>query len=408
MSGFCYLCVERPPPGDLRSHLMYHHLIENDEALPSIIGLSRKASIETQTTVTWVCEFEYYDNRKRPNSEINSTVDNKLVMKSNDAVGKFQRQKIIQSSKRNRRYPNHIPPIPLKKRQNLAWGNASSTEHIHKEIEESFTCTNEDQVSISKTHDEYEYPRDIVEPTSNLLLNTIEIKEIGNNKTKENRLDRIDNISQLYNPTLPLDSTQDMVVESNIISTQSRESKEKENKNEDKSRLTDLNALENITERRLDNDTNITVDSTIVSPEEVLDEKKTTNIHDSIEDINNQNIQNPTEDVEVRSEVPRAEEGFVGQQSLLENLMSQGSLSIIKPSGEDGSEVSDLIEHKQENLTSETEDISLKINNLGNSISITRIPSIVQKTIENVVGSNGITDFDKEFYSDEESEEENE
>ena len=88
--------------------------------------------------------------------------------------------------------------------------------------------------------------------------------------------------------------------------------------------------------------------------------------------------------------------------------MSQGSLSIIKPSGEDGSEVSDLIEHKQENLTSETEDISLKINNLGNSISITRIPSIVQKTIENVVGSNGITDFDKEFYSDEESEEENE
>ena len=108
-------------------------------------------------------------------------------MRSNDAVGKFQRQKIMQSSKRNRRYPNHIPPVPRKKRQNLA-----ATGHIHKEIKESSTGTNEDQIIISKNH--YEYPSDIVEPTSNLLLNAIEIKEIGNNKTEENRFDKIDNI----------------------------------------------------------------------------------------------------------------------------------------------------------------------------------------------------------------------
>ena len=131
MSVFCFLCVERPPPGDLRSHLMYHHLIENDEALPSIIGLSRKTSIETQTTVTWVSEFEYYDNRKRPNSEINSSVDEQLVRRSNDAVGKFQRQKIMQSSKRNRRYPNNIPPIPLKKRKNLAGKQTKNSLLLH-------------------------------------------------------------------------------------------------------------------------------------------------------------------------------------------------------------------------------------------------------------------------------------
>ena len=403
---------------------MYHHLIENDEALPSIIGLSRKASIETQTTVTWVSEFEYYDNRKRPNSEINSHVDKHLVMRSNDAVGKFQRHKIMQSSKRNRRYPNHIPPIPLKKSKNMAGGKKSSNGHIQIEIKESFTGTNEDQEIISKNHDEY--PSDIAEPTNNLLLNAIEIKEIGNNKTEEqglaeeNQFDQIGNISQLNSLTIQLDSTQDMDVESNIISTQSREIKdcsEKENENEYESRLMDLNTLENITERRLDNDMKITVDSAMVNPEEVPDEKKTTNTHDLIEDINNQNIKNSIEDGEVRSELPRAEEEFVGQQSLLENLMSQGSLSIIKPSSECGSEASDLIEHKQEDSTSETEDISLKINNLGNSISITRIPSIVQNTNEKIVDSratrsngntNTICSLDKAFYSDEESEEENE
>ena len=71
MSASCYLCVERPPPGDLRNHLLYHHLIENDEALPSIISLSRKENIETQTTVTWVNEFEYFDNSKKQNNDKN-------------------------------------------------------------------------------------------------------------------------------------------------------------------------------------------------------------------------------------------------------------------------------------------------------------------------------------------------
>ena len=82
MSASCYLCVERPPPGDLRSHLLYHHLIENDEALPSIISLSRKENIETQTTVTWVNEFEYFDNRKKTNNYTNGHFEEQEIQKS--------------------------------------------------------------------------------------------------------------------------------------------------------------------------------------------------------------------------------------------------------------------------------------------------------------------------------------
>ena len=80
MAPSCYLCVERPPPPDLRSHLLFHHMIENDRSVPLIMGLSERGDSETQTTVTWVREFEYYDNRKRKQSE--SQNDNIRVKKS--------------------------------------------------------------------------------------------------------------------------------------------------------------------------------------------------------------------------------------------------------------------------------------------------------------------------------------
>ena len=125
-------------------------------------------------------------------------------------------------------------------------------------------------------------------------------------------------------------------------------------------------------------------------------------------------MQTPFVNEKIRSEFPWVEEGFEGQPLILKNLMSQGSLSIIKPSGENESHIAVLIENKQENFTCETEDKSLKINNLGNSISITRIPSKVDNATENTAEPNNkpinkmCPDFDKAFYSDEESEEENE
>ena len=408
MSVSCYLCVERPPPGDLRSHLLYHHLIENDEALPSIIGLSRKKSIETQTTVTWVSEFEYYDNRKRHNSESNGLIDLQEIKKSKN--GNCQRQKIIQSSKRNRRYPNNTPHILFAKRQKLAEKTPSSDEHIQKKIKECFTGSEEDQISIS--HEEF--PGISEKTTSKLKIRTIENKEKENNTTEVTPMNHSDNNPQSKNTRLLQDSTQESGMETKIHSTQNRDINvgcEEKIESEDESWHN-----ENETERGIDNDMDITVDSDsfIDKPEEFPDKTQTEIVHDLIKDTNNQNMQTPIENEKDRSEIPRVEEEFDGQPSILKNLMSQGSLSIIKPSGKDESQISVLIENKQENFICETEDKSLKINNLGNSISITRIPSNVDNAAENAAETNDkpsnktCPDFDIAFYSDEESEEENE
>lgn len=412
MSLACYLCVERPPPGDLRSHLLYHHLIENDEALPSIINLSlsRKKSIETQTTVTWISEFEYFDNRKRHNSESNGPIDIQETKKSIN--GKCQRQRIMQSSKRNRRNPNDTSHIPLTKRRNLAEKTASSDEHIQKEIKECFASSEEDQISISQCHEGF--PRVAEETASNLKIRTIENKEKENNTTEVTPMIHSDSdsdiIPQLNITRLLQDSTQERVMETKTPSTQNKEIKVGcERKIEDEGWH---NACE--TERGIDNDMDITVDSDsfIGKPDEFQDKTKTTIVHDFIEDTNIQNMQISIENGKDRSEIPRVEEEFDGQPSILKNLMSQGSLSIIKPPGEDESQISVLIENKQENFTCETEDKSLKINNLGNSISITRIPSKVDNAAENAAETNDkpsnktCPDFDIAFYSDEEEENE--
>mgnify|MGYP003330452531 CR=1 FL=1 len=99
---------------------------------------------------------------------------------------------------------------------------------------------------------------------------------------------------------------------------------------------------------------------------------------DLIEENNTQSIQAPLEERNVTSELPEVAKEFE-KQSILKNLMSQGSLSIIKPSGEDGSNIL-LNDDKKEDGISRKEDVSMKINHLGTSISITRIPSIVEKT----------------------------
>ena len=54
----CYLCVERPPPADLKNHLMFHHMIENDLAVMAILQMHGKKHCETQTTVTWTQDFD--------------------------------------------------------------------------------------------------------------------------------------------------------------------------------------------------------------------------------------------------------------------------------------------------------------------------------------------------------------
>ena len=405
MSASCYLCVERSPPGDLRSHLLYHHLIENDEALPSIISLSRKENIETQTTVTWVNEFEYFDNRKKQNNDKNGHFEEQEIQKSKNSIAKFQRHKIIQSSKRNRRYPNHIPPIHLTQKRRLTERKSSSHEHIQKEVEDCLTGTDQEQNMNFLSHDDK--PGGSKETTSNSELNSNENMEIDNNMTEKKQLNQGDNISQL-------NLTKDVVRESNISSTQSRENSNcyyEDFDNGDESTHKDSNAFTSV--RVGDDDINTSAVSLIDKLEEVTDEIKVTDAQDLIEENNTQSFEAALEERNVKSELPEVVEGFE-KQSILKNLMSQGSLSIIKPSasGEDGSNILLNDDHQEDGISRE-EDVSMKINNLGTSISITRIPSIVEK-IESKVDSAklnetcslGEADFDQAFYSDEESEEE--
>ena len=71
--------------------------------------------------------------------------------------------------------------------------------------------------------------------------------------------------------------------------------------------------------------------------------------------------------------------------------MLQGSLSIIKPSTV---EVSYLQMKKKEEDGPNEKDISLKISSLGSSISISRISSSLEKTLNN--GAELILDEDEE------------
>jgi len=405
MSASCYLCVERPPPSDLRSHLLYHHLIENDEALPSIISLSRKENIETQTTVTWVNEFEYFDNRKKQNNDKNGHFEEQEIQKSNNSIAKFQRHKIIQSSKRNRRYPNHIPPIHLTQKRRLTERKSSSHEHFQKDLEDCLIKTDQEQNMDFLSHDDKHGGSK--ETASNSELNSNENMEIDNKMTEKKHLNQGDNICQL-------DFNKDVVRESNISSTQSRENSNcyyEDFENGDDSNHKDSKAFTTV--RVGDDDMNSSAVSIIEKLEVVPHEIKVTVAQDLIEENNTPSIQAPLEDRNVTSELPEVAKEFE-KQSILKNLMSQGSLSIIKPSGEDGSNIL-LNDDKHEDGISRKEVVSMKINNLGTSISITRIPSIVEKTeIKmdsakfNETCSLGEADLDKAFHSDEESEEESE
>lgn len=405
MSASCYLCVERPPPGDLRNHLLYHHLIENDEALPSIISLSRKENIETQTTVTWVNEFEYFDNRKKQNNDKNGHFEEQEIQKSNKSIAKFQRHKIIQSSKRNRRYPNHIHPIHLTQKRRLTERKSSSHEHFQQEIEDCLTGSDQEQNMKFLSHDDKHGGSK--ETSSNSELNSNENMEIDNKITEKNQLNQGDNIPQL-------DFNKDVVRESNVSPTQSRENSICYYEDFEKGDESTHNDSKAFTTVRVGDDDMITSDVSLIDKlEEVTDEIKITDAQDLIEEKNTQSVQAALEERNVTSELPEVAEGFE-KQSLLKSLMSQGSLSIIKPSGEDGSNIL-LNDDKQEDGISRKEDVSMKINNLGTSISITRIPSIVEKTEMkadsaklNKTCSLGEADLDKAFYSDEESEEESE
>ena len=60
----CFLCVDKPPPRDLKKHIMFYHMVENDEAVEKIFNMhSYCEQVATQTTVTWTSEFSYYDHR---------------------------------------------------------------------------------------------------------------------------------------------------------------------------------------------------------------------------------------------------------------------------------------------------------------------------------------------------------
>ena len=59
----CLLCVEKPPPTDLKIHLMYHHMIENDLEIERLITRQNRKHILTQTTVTWTKDYDYYDDK---------------------------------------------------------------------------------------------------------------------------------------------------------------------------------------------------------------------------------------------------------------------------------------------------------------------------------------------------------
>ena len=59
----CFLCLGKPPPENLKRHLMFQHMIENDMAINSILDMHKKQEMGTQTTVTWLTEFNYHDDR---------------------------------------------------------------------------------------------------------------------------------------------------------------------------------------------------------------------------------------------------------------------------------------------------------------------------------------------------------
>ena len=62
----CFLCVDKPPPRDLKNHIMFYHMVENDEAVEKIFNMhSYCEQVATQTTVTWTSEFSYYDHKAK-------------------------------------------------------------------------------------------------------------------------------------------------------------------------------------------------------------------------------------------------------------------------------------------------------------------------------------------------------
>ena len=81
----CFLCVDKRAPKDLKHHIMYYHMVENDIAVEKIFWMHFSSQATTQTTVTWTGEFSYYDHRSEVNGdkakELSPTLERKFPRK---------------------------------------------------------------------------------------------------------------------------------------------------------------------------------------------------------------------------------------------------------------------------------------------------------------------------------------
>ena len=84
----CFLCVDKPAPRDLKHHIMFYHMVENDIAVEKIFWMNFLSQATTQTTVTWTGEFSYYDHRSelkrdkaKETKEVNPTLERKFHRK---------------------------------------------------------------------------------------------------------------------------------------------------------------------------------------------------------------------------------------------------------------------------------------------------------------------------------------
>ena len=92
----CFLCVDKPAPSDLKKHIMFYHMIENDIAVEKIYKMHSHHydQVTTQTTVTWTREFSYYDHRSEnkepslPAADRQFTRKRKKPNRSTEQVGR--------------------------------------------------------------------------------------------------------------------------------------------------------------------------------------------------------------------------------------------------------------------------------------------------------------------------------
>ena len=136
----CYLCVDKPAPKDLKHHIMFYHMVENDIAVENIFWMHFSSQATTQTTVTWTDEFSYYDHR----SESEATGDKARETKelSPTLERKFHRKR-----RRNHSAEHSLNTKELRK-------NDYETKKVQHQEKKSAVVANDLETSGTRNNDE--------------------------------------------------------------------------------------------------------------------------------------------------------------------------------------------------------------------------------------------------------------